>query len=145
MKKVEVTITINTSPETAIKGFTDLKMLKDWWHVEKALIDLKVGGTYTLAWNISEQGFGFISSGIVSKYNPHSELVVSNFVYMNPTRNLLGPMNLIVKAKEKSNGCEVYLCQDGYQTGQDWNWYYEAVKNAWPIVMQDFKKYLENI
>lgn len=48
MKKVEVTIDIKTSPNRVISAFTDPKMLADWWHVEKALIETKPGGVYTL-------------------------------------------------------------------------------------------------
>ena len=144
MRKVEVRLSINTSPKAIIDAFTDQKMLKDWWQVERSLIDLKVGGLYTLTWNISDKGFGYVSSGIISKYDPDSELVIGQFVYMNPEKNLLGPMNLAVRAIEKNSSSQVYLCQDGYQNGSNWDWYYEAVKSAWPVVLQDLKKYLEN-
>ena len=145
MRKVEELITINVAPHHVITAFTNAQMLKDWWKVERSLIDLRIGGLYTLTWNISENGFGYVSSGLISKYNPQSELVISNFVYLNPERQLLGPMNLIVRASKHTNGSKVYLCQDGYQSGGDWDWYYEAVKNAWPAVLKNIKDYLENL
>jgi hypothetical protein len=52
---------------------------------------------------------------------------------------------LTVSAKQKWNSAELTLCQDGYQNGVDWDWYYEAVKLAWPSVAQNLKKYLEKI
>jgi hypothetical protein len=48
-------------------------------------------------------------------------------------------MKLTVRAKAKSNGAELYLCQDGYQTGRDWDWYYEAVEKAWPVMANKLK------
>ena len=145
MRRVEVTISIQTSSEKIIAAFTEPEMLKDWWAVERMLIEKKPGGLYTLAWNISEKGFGFVSSGIIKEYQVDSLLVIENFIYLNPEKTFLGPMTLTVSAKQKGNSAELTLCQDGYQIGADWDWYYEAVKLAWPSVAQNLKKYLEKI
>lgn len=144
MKKVEVSIPIKAKPKDIISAFTDYKMLSEWWHVEKALIITEEGGLYTLAWNITENGFGYVSTGIIKKYNPETELVVTDFVYLNPEKTLLGPMELSITATERSGITDVYLCQSGYQSGKDWDWYYEAVKTAWPTLMKEFKEYMEN-
>lgn len=143
MRKVEVTIDINSSPKAIISAFTDPDKLRDWWNVEKTLINKKVGGLYTLTWNLSEKGFGYVSTGTIKEYHPDKILVIENFVYLNPDKSFLGPMTLTVRIKEKGNTTEVYLCQDGYQNGTDWDWYYNTVKQAWPTVMQTFKNYLE--
>lgn len=143
MKKVEVSIQIKTNPENVIKAFTDSELLKAWWGVEKSLIQKKVGGLYTLAWNVSQNAIGYVSTGIIEKYDPKHELVIRDFAYLNPDKPFLGPMTLTVKTRE-ANGCtDVYLCQDGYQEGAHWDWYFEAVKAAWPEVMKELKEYLE--
>ncbi|MDH7448421.1 hypothetical protein QBK95_22530 [Aquimarina sp. 2201CG14-23] len=92
---------------------------------------------------MSDKGFGYVSTGIIKKYNPFNELVVSDFVYLNPEKPILGPMSLTIKATEIDGITNVYLCQDGYQNGKDWDWYFEAVKGAWPNVIQTIKEYLE--
>ncbi len=143
MRKVEVKINIRTSPEKVIAAFTNPDMLKEWWFVEKTIIEKKAGGLYTLTWNVTEKGFGYVSTGTIKSYIIDKELVIENFVYLNPIKPLLGPMTLSIKAQEKDGMTEVYLCQDGYQIGEDWDWYYEAVKVAWPDVMNTLKKYLE--
>jgi len=121
-----------------------LLMLSAWWDVERTLIEKKIGGLYTLVWNIADKGFGFISTGIIKNYIPESVLEIDNFIYLNPGISILGPMKLAICAKEKNGGAEMYLCQDGYQTGRDWNWYYEAVQQAWLVVANKLKGYLEN-
>jgi uncharacterized protein YndB with AHSA1/START domain len=143
MKKVEVNIPIATKPENVIKAFTDPKMLSEWWGVEKTLIQKEIGGLYTIAWSVTENGMRYVSSGIIKKYDSNRELEIANFVYLNPEKPFLGPMNLTVRAIEKNGLTNVYLCQDGYQEGNDWDWYYQAVREAWPKVMQELKKYLE--
>jgi uncharacterized protein YndB with AHSA1/START domain len=143
IRKVEVFMEIFTEPERIIQAFTDPDMLRGWWEVERALIEKRIGGLYTLAWNITDRGFGFISSGIIKNYQPGSILEIGDFIYLNPGISILGPMSLIVRVKKKRDGAELYLCQDGYQNGPDWDWYYEAVKQAWPAVAKTLKEYLE--
>lgn len=145
MRKVEVTIDIDVSPAVVIAAFTDIDMLKGWWGVGRALIEKRPGGLYTLAWNISDKGFGFISTGVIKEYHANSKLVVENFIYLNPEKSFLGPMILTIEAKEKLSTTALYLSQDGYQHGADWDWYYEAVRQAWPQVVQTLKDYLEGI
>lgn len=143
MRKVEAATDIKTTPAAIISAFTDPEMLRDWWNVERALVDARLGGVYALAWNITDKGFGFVSTGIIKNYHHHHTLIIDNFVYMNPGKTFLGPMTLTIKAKEKEGLAELYLCQEGYQSGPDWDWYYEAVKSAWPTVVQTLKEYLE--
>jgi hypothetical protein len=52
-------------------------------------------------------------------------------------------MTLTIKVTSKKNSVELYLCKDGYQEGSDWDWYYQAVQTAWPIVAKELKTYLE--
>jgi uncharacterized protein YndB with AHSA1/START domain len=143
MHKVETTININCIPEKIIDAFTELNMLHDWWGVERALIEKRIGGVYTLAWGITEKGFGYVSSGTIKNYEPGKILEITNLVYLNPEHPILGPMNLTIKTIQKENSTELYLCQDGYRYGDDWNWYYEAVTQAWPVVLETLKNYLE--
>lgn len=144
MRKVEVITDIQSTPGKIISAFTEPDRLKDWWGVERTLIEKKVGGLYTLAWNISDDAIGFVSTGIISEYHPQNSLVIEKFVYLNPNKPFLGPMTLTIKVTEKDNASELYLCQDGYQHGADWDWYYEAVKQAWPVVVKTLKNYLRN-
>lgn len=143
MKKVEDTITINTKSVNIISAFTDQQHLKAWWNVERSFIDTKPGGLYTLLCNISEKGIGYISTGILIEYDKNKILYIENFVYLNPAKPVFGPMELLIKAEEKYNQTELYLCQSGYQTGNDWDWYYEAVKQAWPNALKTLKQYIE--
>ncbi|MDX5418762.1 MAG: SRPBCC domain-containing protein [Hymenobacteraceae bacterium] len=145
MRRVEITIDINTSPAKVIQAFTDPVMLCAWWGVERSLIELESGGLYTLAWNITEHGFGFVSTGTIKNYRPDQLLELDKLVYLNPKFPLLGPMKMIISATPKDDKTTLYLCQSGYQHGPDWDWYYEAVKKAWPEVALTLKNYLEKL
>jgi hypothetical protein len=48
-----------------------------------------------------------------------------------------------VKLENGSSLTKLKLVQGGYQNGDDWDWFYEAVKNAWPNVLEELKMFLE--
>jgi hypothetical protein len=98
---------------------------------------------YSLAWNVNKQGFQYISTGIITVFNPSKELLIDHFVYFNPEKQILGPTYLAIKFEENNSSTRIRLVQGGYQHGSDWDWFYEAVKDAWPKVLGDLKKYLE--
>jgi len=144
MRKVEATTSINCSSRIVIQAFTDYKLLRDWWNVERCLIDKKEGGLYTLTWGITATGFKYVSTGTIKKYNPENRLFIENFIYLSTDKPILGPMFLSINAEEVKGGSNVFLCQDGYQNGKDWDGYYNAVNEAWPQMLQKLKTYIEN-
>lgn len=96
-----------------------------------------------MAWNISKQGFQYISTGVITVCQPPKELLIDHFVYFNSEKPILGPTYLSLKLEENNSSTELKLIQGGYQSSVDWDWFYEAVKEAWPKVLQDLKDFLE--
>lgn len=143
MRSVRTSLEINVSPETALDAFTEFHHLQMWWGVERALIEKRDGGVYTLAWGITDAGLKYISSGTIRSYQPGRLLEIVNLVYLNPEKPPLGPMSLLIRVQPAARGTLLELTQDGYQSGEVWDWYYEAVKTAWPAVLLELKKYLE--
>jgi hypothetical protein len=140
---VEAGIEINASSSKVFDAFTEPQLLKGWWGVERCLVEKKQGGLYSLAWGITEKGFQYISTGIITVYLPNKELLIDHFVYFNPERPILGPTYLRISLTENSNYTSLFLTQGNYQSGGDWDWFYESVLDAWPKVLQELKKFIE--
>jgi len=144
MRAVESSILINSSPGKVIDAFLDPEDLKGWWGVHRSLVEKKVNGIWTVVWEISEAGIKYISTGLITTYEPRSHLEISNLVYLNPDKQILGPMKLELNAKAiQPSQTNLNLIQSGYQQGGDWDWYYKAVVDAWPFALGLLKKYLE--
>ncbi|MCB0566397.1 MAG: SRPBCC domain-containing protein, partial [Phaeodactylibacter sp.] len=144
VKKVEASIDIEAPPAKTIGAFIHPAPLRGWWGVERSLIEPADGGVYTLAWKISDKGFGYISSGVIEHYEPGKELRIGHLVYLNPLRDILGPMKLTIRAAGKKTGpTKLYVCQEGYQEGEEWEWYYQSVVRGWPHALKSLKDYLE--
>jgi uncharacterized protein YndB with AHSA1/START domain len=145
MKKVEASIDVNVSPQVALDAFILPQHLKGWWGVERSLIELRPGGLYSLAWQISDTGIKYISTGVISGYQAGKKLHIDKLVYLSPDRPILGPLALTFDVEPSGSGASVSVCQSGYQEGEHWQWYYEAVVQAWPAVLKELKKYLEKL
>ena len=144
MKAVRNSINVACEPERAIHIFLRQEDLNHWWGVEKSFIENKAGGCYTLCWMISEHGAKYVSTGVIETLEP-TRLSITNMQYLNPDYPILGPMTLEVTAIKTDKGCTLTIEQGGYQSGPDWDWYYEAVRQAWPQVMGTIKTYLEGL
>lgn len=143
MRKVEASIEIHQPASKVFDAFTELHLLKGWWAVERCLVEKKQGGLYVLGWEVSNSGFHYVSTGIITVFIPGKELLIDHFVYLNPEKQILGPTYLDIKLQENNSNTFLYLTQGGYQDGGDWDWFYEAVKEAWPKALESLKKFLE--
>ena len=143
MKKVEASIQIRQPASKVFEAFVEPALLKGWWGVEKCLVEKKQGGLYSLAWEITEKGFHYISTGVITVFIPGKELLIDHFIYFNPERAILGPTYLDIKLTEDNRITTLLLTQGNYQTGIDWDWFFHAVEDAWPKALEVLKKYLE--
>lgn len=145
MRTVSATVEIAQPPEITLAAFTSQKMLGEWWGVERCMVDRKPGGIYLLAWGVSEQGIRYLSSGVINAYEPGRLLQIGHYMYVNAERPFLGPQQLQVQTTAFNGGTLLELTQGPYpeQGGEHWDWYYDAVKDAWPRVLQQLKQYLE--
>jgi len=143
MRKVETSIEIHQPASKVFDAFVEPELLKSWWAVDNCLIEKKQGGLYSLAWEASSKGFHYVSTGIITVFIPGRELMIDHFVYFNPEKQILGPTFLSIKLQEDNNFTALRLIQGGYQYGGDWDWFYDSVKEAWPKVLEDLKKFLE--
>lgn len=128
-----------------LEAFYAPQHLAGWWGVEKSLITLHIGGVYTLAWEYSGKGVRYISSGVISDFIEGELLTVEKMVYVSPEKSILGPMSMQVSVKPTATGSKLKIIQDGYQDGDDWELYYDAVVTAWPKALQFLKNYLESL
>lgn len=145
MRSVSAEASIASTPNHILDAFLLQTHLNKWWSVSRSLIEPKPGGIWTLAWEISDAGIKYISSGIIEKIVPHECLRIHKMVYLNPDREILGPMELEVQVSRiDESHTRVVVVQSGYQYGVDWDWYHDAVTQAWPYALNLLKKYLES-
>jgi len=143
-KQIENSVDISRDPITVLSAFTDHDVMKAWWGVDKSLIQLYSGGQYTLAWMSGEEGFGYVSSGIVREYEKGRVLDLSDLVYLNPDKSILGPLSMRITVEGDESKSRLQVVQGGFQTGGDWDWYYDAVDSGWSGALKQLKQYLES-
>lgn len=146
MGSVEASVIISMPPQEVLEAFTKQEHLAAWWGVGKSLIDLRNGGPYTLVWQTGEGCIDYVSMGVIAEYLPACQLKIEKLVYINPSRPVLGPMELLILTTPlEDNTTELTVIQAGYQEGPDWDWLYDAVDKAWPEVLKQIRTYLHSI
>lgn len=142
MKHVETKIRVDASPEAVLRAFTDVEAMRQWWGVDRGLVDPRQGGVWALAWDRTSNGFRYVTTGRIASIE-RGRLCITELVYFNPDHPVLGPMSLTVEVAAVEKGCLLTIRQDGYRDGPDWDWYYDAVRAAWPEVAKLIKEFVE--
>ena len=123
MRSVHAETSIESDPGNIIPAFVEQPHLRGWWGVSRSLVEPKPRGIWTLAWQINDTGIRYISSGTIEKLIPHEYLRIHKMVYLNPDREILGPMELEVQvSRSDESHTRVSVLQSGYQYGGDWDW-----------------------
>lgn len=143
MRYVQANVVMPMTPEEVMDAFIVQRHLKAWWQVSRSHIELRPGGVYTLVWQRDSSCLNYVSTGIVKEYLPGCQLVIEKMMYVNPERGIFGPMELsVMVTPEEDHTTTLTVVQSGYQDGTDWDWYYEAVKKAWPAALEQARDYL---
>jgi uncharacterized protein YndB with AHSA1/START domain len=142
MRSVKAEIEVRATPERGIAAFLEEEALRGWWGVERCLVEPRPGGLFAVAWRITESGFGYVTTGVIEELETR-RLRIGHYTYFHPERPILGPMSLTVEAEPRSGGSRLFVTQDGYRQGGDWDWYHDVVSAAWPRVLQDVAAWLE--
>ena len=66
----------------------------------------------------------YISTDTNKTFEPRGLLEIENFLYVNPEKPIFGPMSVKIHARLNGKQTSVYLCQDGFQEGVDWDWHF---------------------
>ncbi len=143
MREVHAEIEIASHSRQVIDAFTSVDQMQRWWGVHHGLVDAQHDGTWTLAWDVPDNRFGYVVLTGYVRVLGHSQLLIGNLVYLNRSRHPLGPMTLSVTVEEAAGACQVIVSQGGYRHGEDWDWYYQLVRENWPLALEQLKQHLE--
>lgn len=141
--KVGISVAINAAPAEVLHGFFDAQALAHWWAVARCLIEPRPNGIWALAWRPSENGYQYITSGIIREFDFPRQVIIDSLVYFNPEFSILGPMRLGLRCDGDEKQSTLSVVQTGYGTGLDWERYYHAVADGWTDALTALKNYLE--
>lgn len=143
MRSVEASVDLQIPPQDILDAFIEPQHLKAWWGVDRSLIDPQKGGLYTLVWSNGSGAIQYVTTGVITEYLPACQLMIGNLVYISPGKAALGPMQLgIFTTPQEDLATRLTVVQSGYQSGPEWDRYYNAVREKWPEVLNAFSAYM---
>jgi Activator of Hsp90 ATPase homolog 1-like protein len=122
VRDVTAEIRIAAKPADVLRAFLELKALKQWWGVDRALVEQRPGGVWALAWERSDRGFRYVTVGIIHSYQAGEYPHIEKMLYFHPDYM----MDLNVAVKTAGNETLLIVLQEGYQSGAVRDWYYLA-------------------
>lgn len=144
MRRVESVTTIAAKPATVQSAFLEESALRTWWGVERTLVQPREGGVYVLAWEACDRGYRYLNTGRIAILERGRLLVIEDWIYINPQHRILGPMTLTVETMRTGmDYSSLRVVQAGFERGPDWDWYHDAVQDAWPGVLERVRYYVE--
>lgn len=142
-RRVGTSIEVAASRERALEAFLNHNDLAQWWGVAKSLIDPKPQGLWALAWEPGEKGYRYVTAGVIGMFDPPERIIIDQLAYFNPEFPILAPMRLGLGFDGDDTRTQISVVQTGYGTGPDWDRYYEAVVQGWPMALARLKEFLE--
>ncbi|MNS27651.1 hypothetical protein D3C72_596040 [compost metagenome] len=135
-----VTITVETTVHSPIEKvweyWTEPQHITRWnnasedWHVPKAENDLKVGGTFLTRMEAKDGSFGFDFSGV------YDDVRINEFI----SYTIGDGRKVTITFISQENGTKVIETFDAETTNS-----VEMQKAGWQAILDNFKKYSENL
>lgn len=118
-RSVEKDLFINATPERVFRALTEKAELERWF-VQKAEIDLRVGGAVMFEW-----APGMFETGtIVAVEPPHRLSYIWEALEPSPT-------TITFELTAENEGTRLRLVHSGIGEGEDWDNYYTSVNSGW--------------
>jgi uncharacterized protein YndB with AHSA1/START domain len=134
--KITVKATVNSPVEKVWKSWNDPADIMNWcsamddWHVPSATNDLKVGGKFSTRMEAKDKSFGFDFGGEYTTVQKHEQISYT----MGDGRK--------VDIYFKSNGDQTEIEETFEAETQNSE---EMQKDGWQAILNNFKKYTENL
>jgi len=144
-RQLTSSIEIERPAESIIDALLDSSHLANWWGVDKAFIEQRVGGLYVLAWLWGDTGVRFVQTAKISLLNKRSYLHLEDVIYVNAEKGIFGPFTIRFEIENINDSSLLKVTQDGFRQKLDQKWYYEMMADSWPQVLLFLKQYLERL
>jgi uncharacterized protein YndB with AHSA1/START domain len=137
-------VDIHVPAPQVLHAFLDVEKLRGWWGNQQGFVEARPGGMWVVTWDVPVEGFGYVAlTGTIRSLEAGKRLEIENLAYLNKNRAILGPMSLTVSVTEREGTSHVVVRQAGYQSGGDWDWYYQLVVENWPAALTRLRQFLE--
>ena len=145
----EHSIPITAAPGRVLGAFFDPVALAVWWQAARSVTAARTLGVYAVEWEPTVEAdeilgrLGGVFYGIVSDYQPGSELLVSEAWWLPPDTHPVGPMSLHVTCASEGAACRLRVRQSGFEESARWRRYYSVIDRGWRLSLGRLKDYLE--
>ena len=142
VRTVEVSTTVPVDAMTAWRSWVDETMLAQWWTVEEARVDLRIGGRYELLFQADGPAGlrGSEGSQIMSYVPGHTLAFTWNAPPHTEMRGILTWVSLIF-AETGDGTTKVQVLHSGLGDGPHWAAYGKYLEGAWRRALHRLRRF----
>jgi uncharacterized protein YndB with AHSA1/START domain len=138
---LEFSVTVPAAPDEVFRAWTDPALLRQWWGLADAKVDLRIGGSYEL---LFVQGTAAPARGTetcrILSYVPDRLL---SFTWNLPPHLQMGAEHtwVVVAMAAAGDGCRVTLDHCGFGEGEQWSACREYFRKGWGRVLHRLRSH----
>lgn len=127
--------TVATDPMTAWSAWTTSDEIGAWWGPAGSNVDLKIGGTFEMLFNVEAEAGS--QGGEGCKYLSYVPGEMISFTWNAPPHLVLRKSNtwVVITFTAVDEGSHVRLVHTGFLDGDDWDEYMDYFHQAWELVL----------
>jgi uncharacterized protein YndB with AHSA1/START domain len=130
-RTLEKEVFIKASPERVFQALTEKAELERWF-VQKAEVDVRLGGAIRLEWAPDA-----VEIGKILVLDPPHRLSYS-WEALEPS-----PTTITFELTAENNGTRLRLTHTGIGEGEDWDTYYTSINSGWNVHFKNLTAWLE--
>jgi uncharacterized protein YndB with AHSA1/START domain len=135
-RRIEITTTLDASPERVFRALTDADELSRWW-TTRADSDPRTGGSFSYTWEFEQDtDRNHTRDGTYLDVTPNEHV---SYDWSMPLANTVVDFRL----EPSGNATRLRLVHSGWGSGGDWDPSYEMHESGWRFFLENLKSYVE--
>jgi len=135
MRTIELSRTLQASPDRVFRAWTDAEELMRWW-TTTAESDVRTGGAFSYGFEFEDASRDHTYTGTYRDVTPGERISF-------PWQGALGETTVDVQLRPAGDGTEVTLVHSGWGSGEQWDEAVELHEQGWGFFLDNLVAYLD--
>lgn len=146
MRSIEQKICVDGDGLDVFNSLITPSRINDWWKTSTAIVNPKKGGIWMAAWGEDIDAPDYVTSAVLSEFEPGKRLVMSNFDYMSKSGPL--PFEAEFETSFSITGLsgtetELTVIQTGFPEEKTADEFYAGCLRGWADTLASLKIHLQ--